>query len=69
VLAVRGQDVPVVPLDDLGVRMGGLDAQSAQDGAVEAPGGREVRDGDEDVVEYPAEATVAGTPDLTRLAR
>jgi hypothetical protein len=49
--------------------MGGLDAQSTQDGAVEAPGGPEVRDRDEDVVEHPAEATVAGTLDLTRLAR
>jgi hypothetical protein len=40
--------------------MAGLDAQDAQDGAVEALGGREVRNGDEDVVEHPAEATVAG---------
>jgi hypothetical protein len=40
--------------------MAGLDAQDAQDGAVEALGGREVRDGDADVVEHPAEATVAG---------
>jgi hypothetical protein len=39
--------------------MAGLDAQDAQDGAVEALGGREVRDGDGDVVEHPAEATVA----------
>jgi hypothetical protein len=43
--------------------MAGLDAQDAQDGAVEALGGREVRDGDEDVVEHPAEATVAGMLD------
>ena len=43
--------------------MAGLDAQDAQDGAVEALGGREVRDGDADVVEHPAEATVAGLPE------
>jgi hypothetical protein len=40
--------------------MAGLDAQDAQDGAVEALGGREVRDGNGDVVEHPAEATLSG---------
>ena len=46
--------------------MAGLDAQNAQDGAVEALGGREVRDGDADVVEHPAEATVAGMLDVRK---
>ena len=58
VLAVRRTDGPVVPLDQPGVRMAGLDPQDAQDRAIEALGGGEVRDGDADVVEHPAEATV-----------
>jgi hypothetical protein len=37
-----------------------LGAQHGEDGAVEALGRGEVRDGDCDVVEHPAEATVAG---------
>src|SRR5437899_5921573 len=64
---VRRPDVPVLPLDQLGVRMAGLDAQDAQDGAVEALGGRHVRDGDADMVEHPAEATVAGMLDVRHL--
>ena len=56
-LVVRRTDGPVVPLDQPGVRMAGLDTQDAQDRAIETLGGREVRDGDADVVEHLAEAS------------
>jgi hypothetical protein len=49
--------------------MAGLDAQDAQDGAVQALGGREVRDGGADVVEHPAEATAAGLPEARTLGK
>ena len=66
-LAVRGPDRRVVPLDQPGVRMAGLDAQDAQDRAVEALGGREVRDSDADVIEHPAEGSpLAGDHDAGR---
>jgi hypothetical protein len=39
--------------------MAGLDTQDAQDRAIEALGGREVRDGDADVVEDPARLPAA----------
>ena len=52
-LGVRRPDVPVFPLDQLGVRMAGLGPQDVQNGAVEALGGREIRDGDADVVKTP----------------
>ena len=64
VLAVRRTDVPILPLDQLGVRMAGFDAQDAQDRPVEALRCREIRDGDGDVVEHAAEATVASKDDM-----
>ncbi len=59
-----GTDVPVLPLDELGVRVAGLDPQHGEDGAVEPLGRGQVRDGDADVVEHHAEATVAGMLEL-----
>ena len=47
-----------------GVRVGRLDPEHRQHGAVEALGGGEVRDRDPEVVEHGSEATVAGMLEL-----
>src|SRR5262249_51809018 len=58
VLGVGRPDGPVFPLDERGVRVTRLDPQYGEDGAGEALGRSEVRDGDSDVIEHRAEATV-----------
>ena len=60
VLAVGWADVPVVPLDQRGVRVARLDAEHGQHRAVEALGHGEVGYGDSHVVEHEPEATIAG---------
>ena len=60
VLAVHRADGPVLPLDQLGVRVAGLDAEHGEHGAVEALGRGEVGHGYPHVVEHRPEATIAG---------
>ena len=62
VVGIGPANVPVLPLDELGVRVARLDAELGEHGAVEALGGGEVGDGDAHVVEHRPEATTAGAP-------
>jgi len=61
--AVHRADAPVLPLDQLSVRVARLDAEHGH-GAVEALGRGEAGHGDPHVVEHRPEATVAGMLEL-----
>jgi len=52
VLTIRRPDVPILPLDECGVRVARLRAEGREDCAIKALGRGQIRDGDSDVIEH-----------------